>query len=212
MKRFCIIPARGGSKRIPGKNIKPFLGKPILDYPLETAKRSGLFNDIRVYSDDVGILDFYSGYAEKRESVNDYETLTETIIKYLNYHLDPIDYLCVLLPTAVFVNTNDLIRGFQELSSVDASITFCEYSHPVQRAFCFNGSRFNMVCPEFEFTRTQDLPRTYYDAGQMYFLKVDSFLKQKKIFMDKIHPIFIDAVDIDSEIDWKKAEVFYEAR
>jgi pseudaminic acid cytidylyltransferase len=228
MKTVCMIPARSGSKRIPGKNIKDFLGKPIITYPIETAKASGIFDDIIIYSDSDEIRQYSRslGIPAFFRTTTDNETLTETIIKfsedYKNFDIgmDDIDYLCVLLPTAVFIDEEIIKDKFLicedgswgkigEWDGGDCMITFCKYNHPIQRAFNYNKLNFKMINPYFEFTRTQDLQESYYDAGQMYFLNVKSFLKQKRIFMDNIYPIIIDAVDIDNPEDWKKAEAFY---
>jgi len=215
MKTVCMIPARSGSKRIPNKNIKDFLGKPIITYPIETAKASGIFDDIIVYtdSDDIKklVLNINGIHYKHRNNATDNETLTETLLNFLNFETwNNIDYLCILLPTAVFVKSEH-INLINAIGGNDAIITFCKYSHPIQRAFIHNFNTMKMIQPENEFVRTQDLPITCYDAGQMYFLNVKSFLEQKRIFMDNIYPIIIDAVDIDNPEDWKKAEAYYKA-
>jgi pseudaminic acid cytidylyltransferase len=212
MKTVCMIPARSGSKRIPGKNIKDFLGKPIITYPIEVAKESGIFDDIVVYTDSENIasitLTCDCNVADRIS--DDTETLTETIMKFIRPDRMDIDYLCVLLPTAVFVNTLELKQGYVFNSNkIDCAITFCKYSPPIQHAFKFDDHTMQLINKEYEFTRTQDCETTYHDAGQMYFLNVKSFLEQKKIFMNNIYPIIIDAVDIDNPEDWGKAEAYY---
>lgn len=211
-----MIPARSGSKRIPNKNIKDFLGKPIIIYPIETAKASGIFDDIIVYTDSLDIKDvaYFCGVKFFHRIATDTETLTETALNFIDKYKSDcgiIDYLCILLPTAVFINTLESKQGYVFNSNkIDCAITFCKYSHPIQRAFYKNGlNTIKMINQECEFSRTQDCVDSYYDAGQMYFLNVKSFLEQKKIFMDNIYPIIIDAVDIDNPEDWKKAEAFY---
>lgn len=226
MRTVALIPARSGSKRISNKNIKDFLGKPIITYPVETAKASKIFDDIVVYSDSEEIRKLSRELSVKAyfRITSDTETLTETISKFIiNEYQDDIDYLCVLLPTAVFVTNNELQKGYLSVSETrqgflnkpiednDCAITFCKYSHPIQRAFYYSkaAESMMMVNSACEFIRTQDCETNYYDAGQMYFFHVKSFLKQKRIFLDNIYPIIIDAVDIDNPEDWKKAEAYY---
>jgi N-acylneuraminate cytidylyltransferase len=212
-----MIPARANSRRIPNKNIKDFLGKPIITYPIETAKASGIFDDIVVYTDnpDIGSIAIENNILSwKRNPASDNETLTETVLNFLSEEkFKDIDYLCVLLPTAVFVDKKVIsyltLETLMKRNEYDCAITFCKYHHPIQRAFMPLVTGMKMVNTQFEFARTQDLLPHYYDAGQMYFLNVKSFLKQKRIFMDNIYPIIIDAVDIDNPEDWKKAEAFY---
>jgi pseudaminic acid cytidylyltransferase len=223
MKTVCMIPARGGSKRIPGKNIKSFLGKPIITYPIEVAKASGIFDNIIVYTDDLKTKELVieinrlnpkeqTIFFKNRFNATDTESLTDMLLNFLNYEtFNNIDYLCILLPTAVFVKPIEIEIASDSIS-YDGIITFCKYSHPVERCFRIfteRDSKIFMKHPEYEFIRTQDIEDSYYDAGQMYFLNVKSFLKQKRIFMDNIYPIIIDAVDIDNPEDWKKAEAFY---
>jgi pseudaminic acid cytidylyltransferase len=221
-KTVCLIPARGGSKRILGKNIKPFLGKPIITYPIETAKASGIFDDIIVYTDDTKIGQVALNnqvIVMQRDSVSDIQTMTEVALEFIEQYQKTvirdsiwIDYLCILLPTAVFIDKHNIIPtalAITTFNDSDAYITFCKYSHPISRAFAYMENKFVMMHQENQFKNTSELPVTYYDAGQMYFLNVKSFLKQKKIFMDNVYPIIIDAVDIDNPEDWKKAEAFY---
>jgi pseudaminic acid cytidylyltransferase len=227
-KTVCMIPARGNSKRIPGKNIKDFCGKPIITYPIEIAKQSGIFDDIYVYTDseEIASIAFTCNVnVMDRPKASDNETLTETIMNFINkewlkYNCMNIDYLCILLPTAVFVEVDhnhfinmpkEALRRLEQGLN-NAVITFCKYSHPIEIAFKRTQDiieRFEMIDRKYEFTRTQDLEESYYDAGQMYFLNVKSFLQQKKIFMDNIWSMDVDAVDIDNPEDWGKAEAYY---
>lgn len=220
-----MIPARQGSKRIPGKNIKDFLGKPIITYPIETAKESGIFDDIVVYTDDnslqdiAKIKDIRVTVWANRPWVSDNETLTETalgfIINYKETFKQDIDYLCILLPTGVFVYGYMLGESLHELTdhSYNCIISLCKYNHPIQRAFRINEfNELEMIQPEYIFNRTQDCEKNYYDAGQFYFFNVKSFLNNKKIFMNNSHPYILDAVDIDNPEDWKKAEMFYKVQ
>jgi N-acylneuraminate cytidylyltransferase len=212
MNIIGMIPAREGSKRILYKNIKPFNGKPIINYPIQTLsyfRDAGVIDNIIIFTDsnliaDIAIENNVS--VEKRVS-NDFQTLTDTCSMFLELHQP--DYLLVMLPTAVFVDKFILFEAFNELeekNNIDLIATFCKYPHPVQRAFSFKDYQFKMIDNKHMFTRTQDLPDSYYDAGQMYLINVNSFLKQKKIFMENIHPIMINAIDIDNPDDWTNAE------
>lgn len=223
MKTVCIIPARGGSKRILNKNIKDFLGKPIITYPIEVAKKSSIFDSIYIWTDSTEIQDLALQNKISimgRPDSSDTETLTETILEFIQtynfYNDDRIDYLCVLLPTAVFINSKELRLVYKWMvkqnCSGDGIISFCKYPYPIERAFYKDEDDFykmKMYHSKTMFSDLQKMQPSYYDAGQMYFLNVKSFLEQKKIFMDNIYPIIIDAVDINYPEDWKKAEAFY---
>lgn len=209
--RGCIIPARKGSKRIKDKNIKEFCGKPILEYPLREALSSALFLNPYVFTNDERILEKYTHYAVPRldDNANEHSTLAEMLFECLMKDTH-YEYVCVLLPTAVFATKEDLIKSFDMLKDNDAVISVCKYNHPIERALgIYHGSLifFNKTN---EFTRTQDLLDCYHDAGQFYWLKTKSFLQQKRIFMDKSVPYIMDAVDIDTEEDWLKAEAIFE--
>lgn len=205
---LCIIPARAGSKRIPNKNIREFCGKPIIEYALEIAK--SVFIKPIVYTNDDRIIFKYPGDAELRTNKNadDNASLTDMLleIEWLQYY----DTLCLLLPTAVFVTDEDIRKALAMLKKNDAIISVCKYSHPIQRAFEICNKKLTMVNDKNQFIRTQDLKHTYYDAGQFYIINVKSFLQQKKIFMEKSIPYIVDAVDIDNEEDWGKAEALFE--
>lgn len=216
MRTICLIPARGDSKRIPRKNIRPFLGRPIIEYPIDTAKQSGIFSDIIVYTDNAEIRDIAikagASYMP-RETVSDNQSTTEMLIEFLKLYKkinNKLDYVCILYPTSVFVTRKEVEVANMNHED-DAIITFCKYAHPTSREFVYVNNKIWMFHPENQFKNTSELPVTYYDAGQMYFLNVKSFLEQKRIFMDNIYPIIIDAVDIDNPEDWKKAEAYYKS-
>ena len=219
MKTICLIPARGGSKRIPRKNIRPFLGKPIIEYPIATAMRAGIFNDIIVYTDDHEVRDVAikagASYMP-RDKVSDNQSTTDMLLEFLNIYKKinkKLEYLCLLYPTSVFITSELLSIDSKLLTWYDGVITFNKYSHPIERAFKIKYDGMSMFSemrnPEYEFIRTQDIEESYYDAGQMYFLNVKRFLEQKRVFMKNIYPVIINSVDIDDETDWKKAEAFY---
>jgi pseudaminic acid cytidylyltransferase len=222
---IAIIPARGGSKRIPRKNIKEFLGKPIISYPIQTAIESKLFDEIIVFTDDQEITDIANQYgattpvSRMKEKANDTETLTETLYDFLLKYGDCLqrsDNICCILPTAVFMNTIDLIdsKNILDFNKLDSIISVNQYNHPIERAFKFNYNTgyLNMERPGYEFSRTQDLYPSYHDAGQFYWLYLDSFIEQHRIFMTKMSGYKLDAVDIDTEEDWKLAELKYKIK
>jgi CMP-N-acetylneuraminic acid synthetase len=148
-----------------------------------------------------------------RGKVSDEQTTAEMLTEFLKLYKKinkELDYVCILYPTSVFVTRKEI-----EIANMnhgdDAIITFCKYPYPSERAFQIENGLMKMICPETMFNDLKRFEMQYYDVGQMYFLKVKSFSEQKKIFMDNIYPIIIDAVDINDESDWKKAEAFYKS-
>jgi pseudaminic acid cytidylyltransferase len=212
---ICLIPARKGSKRIPGKNFKSFLGCPIIKYPIHTAKDSGIFNEIVVMTDEEKFCcEGVTVQQRSNKNAQDNSTLTDIILEFLELRKLRNGILCIMFPTSIWTKKRDLIAGCtsMELGELDCIFSMSKYSHPVQRAFIYDEEKnyFKMATPEYEFLRTQDCFSAYYDAGQFYFIRIESFLKQKKIFMDKLlgHLLF-DVIDIDYEEDWKKSEILY---
>jgi len=231
---LCVIPARGGSQRIKGKNVRDFCGKPIISYPIQTAIESKLFDEVIVYTDSQEIDKVANQYGattplfRAQESPNDTATLTDTILEVLIKYEDTnkwFENICCLLPTAVFVTKEDLISSYNFLNykvkvNPDCVVSFVKYNHPIQRAFRISLNNFDlksphyfqMLHPEYALKRTQDLEPSYFDAGQLYWLNTESFLKQKKIFMNQTVGYQIDAVDIDNEEDWRLAELKYKLK
>jgi pseudaminic acid cytidylyltransferase len=217
---LCIIPARAGSKRIKDKNIREFCGKPIIEYAIDAALESKMFDMIVLYTniEELFIWNNKSGITRLKrtaKSSGDNKTLSETLIEVLTL-LDSkygwFNNICLLLPTAVFTTSEDLIKSFEMLKDNDAVVAVKESEYPIERAFMIDTfkNQLHMRQPMYEFTRTQDLPQSYYDAGQFYWLNTKAFLEQKRIFMDKTVPYIMDAIDIDTESDWIKAEAIYE--
>lgn len=225
MYNLAIIPARGGSKRIPGKNIKSFLGKPIIAYSIETALGSGLFNNVMVSTDDTKIATVAKKYGadvpfmRSHENANDYATTSDVICEVLNEYSNQgyeVDFACCLYPTAPLIRTEQLENAFKLLTSkhFDSVISVFPFSYPVQRALHFRNEKIEMINPEFMNSRSQDLEKTYHDAGQFYFLDVKKFLIHKRLFSNNSGAIFISelqAQDIDNESDWLIAELKYKA-
>lgn len=224
MGNLAIIPARGGSKRIPRKNIKSFLGKPIIAYSIEAAIKSNLFTEVMVSTDDEEIAKIALQYGAEvpflrsHENSDDFattvEVITEVIQSYRN-HARSFDYLCCIYPTAPFVTKQKLNISLEILKSksLDTVFPVIQYSFPVQRAMrAFQKDFIRMIQPEYINARSQDLEPTYHDAGQFYWVKTEKILAQKKLWTDRtgfIEINEIEAQDIDTETDWKIAELKY---
>jgi N-acylneuraminate cytidylyltransferase len=222
MQNLAIIPARGGSKRIPGKNIKDFFGKPIIAYSIEAAIKSGLFDEVMVSTDDDKIAQVAGKYGAKtpfiRSSKNsdDYASLADVCIEVVKRYMKQgikFNTVCCILPTAPFVNTKKLAQAKKMLKKkYDCIFTATQYSYPIQRSLKMVNGFMQMKCPRNLRKRSQDLERSYHDAGQFYFIKTKSLLNEKMFFIKKSGAIILDnleAQDIDTDSDWKLAELKY---
>lgn len=218
-KNLCIIPARGGSKRIPRKNIRDFLGKPIIAYSIETALESGLFNEVMVSTDDEEIVKVAKKYGAKvpflrsKETADDYATLADVVDEVKNsYQVAGItfDYICCILPTAPFVNVFLLKKGFSLLTEndVDSVRPVVRFSYPIQRAVKMSNGFIEMFNPEHSRTRSQDLEPAFHDAGQFYWVKFDEGMKGERKMGFELSEHIVQ--DIDTEDDWEMAEIKYE--
>lgn len=220
MKNLCIIPARGGSKRIPRKNIKEFLGKPIIAYSIKAALKSGLFDEVMVSTDDEEIAEVAKQYGAKvpfmrsAETASDFATtadvLKEVIAKYKELGLE-FDNFCCFYATAPLVQSNDIISAFERLQSSDFTCVYpvVQFSYPIWRCLDLteDGSM-KRHWPEFENARSQDLPKEYHDTGTFYWYKTKEWLSGNII----VGGIIVDETsiqDIDTETDWKLAEMKY---
>ena len=223
MKNLAIIPARGGSKRIPGKNIKDFLGKPIIAYSIETALASDLFDEVMVSTDDPEIAKIALKYNAKvpftrsGATSNDYANLADVIIEVIeNYKKQDVNFdnVCCILATAPFIDKDILSSSFNKLSTNNFESVFpvVKYSFPIQRSLHFNRDKIEMLWPENMNTRSQDLEETFHDAGLFYWIKTDAILEQRKLWTKNASAIVINdqmAQDIDTPEDWALAEVKY---
>ena len=224
MSNLCIIPARGGSKRIPKKNIKHFLGKPIIAYSIQVAIDSHLFDEVIVSTDDKEIAVIAKEYGAKvpflrsEKNANDFATTVDVILEVLdNYkrQAKSFDNICCIYPTAPFVSIKKLSKCLDILKSksLDSVFPIIQYGFPVQRSMkIFQEDLVRMIQPGHIDTRTQDLEPTYHDAGQFYWLKTDKILLQKKLWTNSTGFIVVselEAQDIDTETDWKIAELKY---
>jgi pseudaminic acid cytidylyltransferase len=225
LNSIAIIPARGGSKRIPRKNIKDFFGKPIIGYSIEAALESKLFDEVMVSTDDQDVADIAISFGAKvpflrsRQNSDDFATTADVIIEVLKkYEENSISYdnLCCIYPTAIFVDANKLKISFDKFqeSNADSLIPITKFSYPIQRSLVIDeNNELGYLQPENRFKRSQDLESAYHDAGQYYWLKINSFMTQKDMVMKKTVPFILnenEVQDIDTEDDWNIAELKYQ--
>jgi len=221
--KIAIIPARGGSKRIPKKNIKPFLGKSIIRYSIEAAIQSNLFDHVIVSTDDQEIskIAVESGaivpFVRSEKNSDDHAILADVLLEVLLFYQAKniyFDEVCCLLPTAPFVSSKQLKVSYNKLNieKLDSVFPVLSYSFPIQRSLQIVQEKVKMVWEEHMSSRSQDLEKRYHDAGQYYWLRTEVFLQEKKLFMKNSGAIVIselEAQDIDTETDWKLAELKY---
>jgi pseudaminic acid cytidylyltransferase len=221
---IAIITARGGSKRIPGKNIRDFLGKPIIAYSIETALASGLFKDVMVSTDDDDIAAIAVEYGasvpfmRSQENSNDFAGTADVLIEVLEQKKEAgANYLnaCCIYPTAPFINTRSLQKAYDLLMSNDYDTVFpvCNFSYPILRSLAMGqDGKVLMNWPENLNKRSQDLPLAYHDAGQFYWVHIPAFLNKRKLFTDNSGAVILNELevqDIDNETDWAIAELKY---
>lgn len=225
MKNLAIIPARGGSKRIPHKNIRPFLGQPIMAYPIEAAKQSGLFDHIMVSTDDPHIADIAQQYGAEvpffrsAATANDYAGLADVLLEVIHRYDqlgDMPQNVCCLLATAPLISSQDLINAYQYLSdgSCDMVYPIVPFSYPVLRSVIQNEEGYvQMKWPEYYNARSQDLEAFYHDSGTFYWITTAQLLKNKRLTTQRTKGLIVDELtvqDIDNETDWKLAEMKYQ--
>ncbi|MFP8487465.1 pseudaminic acid cytidylyltransferase [Gracilimonas sp. Q87] len=222
MSNVAIIPARGGSKRIPRKNIRDFLGKPIIAYSIETALESGLFDEVMVSTDNNEIADIARKYGAKipfmrsNENADDHATTIDVLVEVLHtYQQQETDFKngCCIYPTAPLLKPFFIKSGYEKLINESFSTVFpvVEFSYPIQRSLKLRGKdKVEMNWPEYLDSRSQDLTKAYHDAGQFYWFNVEEILKEKKLFGNNSGAIVLPNIsvqDIDTEEDWKMAEM-----
>jgi len=217
MANLCIIPARGGSKRIPRKNIKDFLGKPIIAYAIENAIKSNLFDEVMVSTDDDEIANVAKKcganvpFMRSKEKANDYATLADVVDEVINSYERKFEYVCCLLPTAVLCSSLHLIKGYELLkkSNFDSIRPIVKFSYPIQRAFRLNeDGSVQWFQPDEANSRTQDLMPAYHDSGQFYWFKALSGLRSSRRGAFEMDELSVQ--DIDNEADWKLAELKFQ--
>lgn len=224
--RVAIIPARGGSKRIPRKNIKPFCGKPMIAWSIAAAQASGCFDKIIVSTDDAEIAEtalLYGAtipFMRPAELSEDYTPTIPVIrhaIEWLNAHDNNVTHACCIYATAPFVSAEDIKTGLEILENADSDYAFSvtSYSFPIQRAIKLTGQgSVEMFYPEHFNTRSQDLEEAYHDAGQFYWGKAKAWLNETVIFSSSSSPVILPrhrVQDIDTPEDWIRAEWMFKA-
>lgn len=220
MKNIAIIPARGGSKRIPRKNVKAFLGKPMLAYSIEAALATGLFDEVMVSTDDEEIAEVARQYGAKvpfmrsAETSNDYATTDDVLIEVVNKYSEMgvyYDNLCCIYATAPMIKPTDIISAYERLHTSDFTIVYpvVPFSYPIWR--CLDMAEDGTIkyhWPEFELSRSQDLQKEYHDTGTFYWHKIKQWIAGDI----KVGGIEVDETtiqDIDTDTDWKIAEMKY---
>jgi N-acylneuraminate cytidylyltransferase len=223
---IAIIPARGGSKRIPRKNIKMFCGKPMIGWSIEAAFRSDCFNHVVVSTDDADIAEIAQQYGAlvpfvRPAGLSDDHTGTTAVVAHaIEWFVEQgqtPELVCCLYATAPFVRPTDLCQGLKALtdSGCDFAISVTSYPFPIQRAIRITeGERVEMFNPEYFNTRSQDLGGAFHDAGQFYWGRADAWLQNKVIFGPTTVPIKLPrhrVQDIDTDEDWVRAEWLFKA-
>ena len=219
---IAIVPARGGSQRIKGKNIKKFFSKPILYWTIKTLKKSKLFDKIIISTNDAKIKKISNelGFDEiinRPNNLSDNITPTKPVIEHAIKILDvkyKIKYVCCIYPCNPFLDANDLKKSFKILKKNLKNFIFpvTEYPHPIQRAFKLKkDNKIFFFEKKYELKRTQDLIKSFHDAGQFYWGTKNNWLTNKKLHSTSIGiPISKwRSVDIDNQDDWRKAELLF---
>lgn len=223
MKKIAIIPARGGSKRIPRKNIKEFVGKPIIAYSIDAVLKSGVFDEVMVSTDDVEIAEISKKYGAKvpffrsEEMSNDMAMTAPVLVEVLREYEklgQNFEYTCCIYPTAPFINSDRLKNAMDLLveKQCDSVLPVVKFSYPPQRCLVIRDGKAQMLHPENYNVRSQDLEAYYHDAGQFYCLKSSALIEEEKLYCKTTLPIIlpeIEVQDIDSVEDWEIAEMKY---
>lgn len=223
MRRVAIITARGGSKRIPRKNIKLFLGKPMIQYSIEAALEAGIFDEVMVSTDDEEIAELAVKcggevpFFRSARTSDDYATTADVVLEVLFMYEQrgrTFDSVCCIYPTAPLITAERLRQAMELMEEKDAEsiLPVVRFSFPPQRSVIINDKILRPKWPECMKARSQDLEPFYHDAGQFYCLDVLAFLQQKRMVMGYTLPLILPEMsvqDIDTEEDWKIAELKY---
>lgn len=223
MSNVAIITARGGSKRIPRKNILDFCGKPIIAYSIEAAINSGCFDEVMVSTDDEEIAAIAREYGAKvpfmrsEKTSNDYATTVDVLLEVLEEYKkrgQEFKYLCCIYPTAPFVTGKKLKNAMDIMEETDSDslVPIVQYGFPPQRCFVVNNGNVSYKWPEYMLTRSQDLEPFYHDCGQFYCMNSERFMNTKKVYTDKTYAFVcseLEVQDIDNMVDWQIAEMKY---
>ena len=223
MKKIAIITARGGSKRIPRKNIKPFMGKPIMAYSIEAAIKSNLFDVVMVSTDDEEIAEIARQYGAEvpflrsSKTSDDHATTNDVLLEVIDEYEKrgiSFDLGCCLYPTAPFVTENKLQMAYDKFlpTDADALIPVVAFSYPPKRGLVIREGKLLFEYPEYLDTRSQDLETSYHDVGQFYFFRIPNFKKNRRLMVGNILPFEVsetEVQDIDNLTDWEIAEMKY---
>ncbi len=221
--KLAIIPARGGSKRIPRKNIRDFLGKPIIGYSIEAAQKCGLFDHIVVSTDDAEIADVARRFGAevpfmRPAPLADDHTGTAAVVKHALQMLDktaqPAEFACCIYATAPFVTPQDLQAGFELLLTTrkDYAFSVASFGFPIQRALRLKDGGVEPIYPQYRETCSQDLEEAYQDAGQFYWGRASAWLADVPIYSRSAAPFMLPrhrVQDVDTLEDWKRAESMF---
>ena len=224
MSCVAIILARGGSKRIPRKNIKQFMGKPMIAYAIQAALEAGIYDEVMVSTDDMEIAEIAKRYGAKvpfmrsektaSDTATTVDVLIEVIEKYKELGID-FETLTCIYPCVPFLTGDILANAYSVYKETNASTVMpvLRFEYPVQRAFVVNDEGIlTWREPQYCLTRTQDLEVSYHDAGMFYFVKVSDMLKEHQVICKRTFPIEIPrkvAQDIDTMEDWEECELKY---
>ena len=214
---ICVIPARGGSQRIPGKNIKPFRGKPIIKYSIEAAQKTKMFTSVVVATDSQEIKDYvqYTGaMIYDRLPVDGNETMADFLYDYLMAMGIQFRHICMLYAPVPTITPTLIQEGFDRIYWGDFDTVFPVYQATgyIEKAMSLKNGKVSMRFPEYEFTNTQDCEPAYFPAGMFFWVNVERFLKQKSFFTANSYGIeipYMQVSEIDTPEDWEEAELKY---
>ncbi len=223
-KVLAIITARGGSKRIPKKNIKDFLGKPIIAYSIEAALSSGVFDEVMVSTDSEEIAEIAKKYGARvpfmrsEKAASDTATTADVLLEVLEEYRkrgQEFEFFSCIYPTAPFIRAERLREAFGKLKESTAAevLPVVAFSYPPQRGYILKDGFLEMKWKENFSVRSQDLETLYHDCGQFYFYRTEAYQERKGIMVDGVIPFVMDELevqDIDNETDWKLAELKYQ--
>lgn len=224
--KLAVIPARGGSKRIPRKNVKPFAGKPMIEWSIDAALESGCFDRVIVSTDDeeIAAVAVAAGadvpFMRPANLSDDYTGTTPVIahaISWLRQKAHEPETICCIYATAPFIRAEDIRRGqhILEESGADYAFSLTSYPFPIQRAVRLKaGERIEMFWPEHFNSRSQDLEEAFHDAGQFYWGRVQSWLEGRPLFSPQAAAVILPrhrVQDIDTPEDWQRAEFMFKA-
>jgi pseudaminic acid cytidylyltransferase len=222
MDNLAIIPARGGSKRIPRKNIRDFMGKPVMAYSIRAAVKSGLFSEVMVSTDDAEIAETALRwraevpFLRSAENADDHATLADVVIEVISEYAKTgrnFDAVCCLLPTAPLIQDCRIAEAYQKMleGNFDSVCPVVAFSYPIMRSMKITGEgSLKMIWPEYQYTRSQDLQPAYHDAGSFIWVKTPALLAEKSLLCKNGGALILkesEVQDIDTEEDWKLAEM-----